>query len=86
MGVLLQGNYTSLFGKYGRGPKKLLKYYIKKGWISFLGSDAHHEFNCNEKSLVRKLNWLNRDKEYIHNLLEGNFDRVINNEDIAMIR
>ena len=86
MGVLLQGNYTSLFGKYGRAPKKLLKYYIKKGWISFLGSDAHHEFKCNEKSLVRKLNWLNRDKEYVHNLLEGNFDKVINNEDIAMIR
>lgn len=86
MGVLLQGNYTSLFGKYGRGPKKLLKYYIKKGWISFLGSDAHHEFKFNEKSLERKLHWLNKDKDYVYNLLEGNFNKVINNEDIAMIR
>lgn len=86
MGVLLQGNYTSLFGKYGRASKKLLKYYIKKGWISFLGSDTHHEFKYNEKKLLRKLNRLNKDKEYVHNLLEGNFDKVINNEDIAMIR
>ena len=86
MGVLMQGNYTSLFGKYGRGPKRLLKYYIKKGWISFLGSDTHHEFKYNAKRLERKLHHLNKDKEYVYNLLEGNFDKVINNEDIAMIR
>ena len=29
-GLLLQGNFTSLFGKYGRIPKKSLKYFLKK--------------------------------------------------------
>jgi len=86
MGLLLQGNYTSLFGKYGRAPKKLLKYYIKKGWISFLGSDTHHDIKYNAKRLERKLHRLNKDEEYIEDILERNFDRVIKNEDIAMIR
>ena len=86
MGVLMQGNYTSLFGKYGRGPKKLLKYYIKKGWISFLGSDTHRDYNCNLKRLERKLHHLNKNKDYIYDILEGNFDKVIENKDIAMIR
>ena len=86
MGVLLQGNFASLFGKYGRGPKKLLKYYIKKGWISFLGSDTHHDFKYDMKKLEKKLHRLHHDEEYINNLLEGNFDRVIHNESIAMIR
>jgi len=86
MGVLLQGNYTSLFGKYGRKPKKLLKYYIKKGWISFLGSDTHHEFKYKMSRVEAKVKKLNKDEEYIHNLLEGNFDKVINNEVIPMIR
>ena len=86
MGVLLQGNLTSLFGKYGRAPKKLLKYYIKKGWISFLGSDNHRDMKYNEKSLIKKLNRINSDKEYIDSILNSNFDKVIKNEDIAMIR
>ena len=86
MGLLLQGNYTSLFGKYGRAAKKTLKYYIKKGWISFLGSDTHHDIKYNAKKLERKLHRLNKDEEYIHDLLEGNFDRVIRNEEIGLIR
>ena len=86
MGLLLQGNYTSLFGKYGHAAKKTLKYFIKKGWISFLGSDVHHDWDYNEKKLLRKLHRLNKDEQYIHDLLEGNFDRVIRNEEIGLIR
>ena len=86
MGVLLQGNFPSLFGKYGRKEKKLIKYYIKKGWISFLGSDTHHNFEYNYKKLEKMLHRLNKNEEYISNLLEGNFDRVIKDEPIAMIR
>ena len=86
MGVLLQGNSTSLLGKYGRTPKKVLKYFIKKGWISFLGSDTHHEVNYDEKKIYKKISRLNKDEKYIKDILEDNFDRVINNEDIAMIR
>ena len=86
MGVLLQGNFPSLFGKYGRGPKKLLKYYIKKGWISFLGSDTHHNFIYDTKKLERKLHRLNKNEKYIYDLLEGNFDKVVSNDFIEIIR
>ena len=86
MGLLMQGNYTSLLGKYGRKPKKLLKYYIKKGWISFLGSDTHHEFKYKMSKVEKIVKKLNKDEEYTRDLLEKNFDRVIHNQDIAMIR
>ena len=86
MGVLFQGNIPSLFGKYGPREKKVLKYYIKKGWISFLGTDIHHEISFKKKKLEKILKRCNSDEEYIHNLLEGNFDRVIRNEEIGMIR
>ena len=85
-GVLLQGNYTSLFGKYGRHCKKLLKYYLKKKWISVLGSDTHHEVIGDSTKLEKKLYRIVRDKDYVDNILNNNFDKIINNEEIEMIR
>ena len=82
----MQGNYPSLYGKYGRKAKKLLRYYIKKGWISFLGSDTHHDFHYKMKRVEKKVSKLNKDKDYIKDLCERNFDKVIKDEDIAMIR
>ena len=86
MGVLLQGNFTSLFGKYGRGCEKLLKYYIKKGWVAFLGSDTHHDVHYTEKKLKRKLLRICRDEDYVNRLLYYNFDKVINNEEMEIKR
>lgn len=85
-GLLLQGNWESLFGKYGFRAKRVLKYYLKRKWISFLGSDAHHDYNLDEKKLYKKVLRLSKDKEYTENLLYNNFTKVINNEDIEMIR
>ena len=85
-GVLMQGNLTSLFGKYGHTPKKLLKYYLKKGWITFLGSDTHHEVKYNEEKLRKKLLKYTKDSNYTEDLLNNNFDKIINNEDIEMIK
>ena len=86
MGVLLQCNISSLFGKNGHAAKKLAKYYVKKGWYSFLGSDAHHEFNYDISKLEKKIKKLNKDEDYVHGLFEGNFESVMNNEDLGMIR
>ena len=85
-GLLLQGNYESLFGKYGYRARKVLKYYIKKKWITFLGSDAHHDMNLDLNKLTKKLLRYSKDKQYVENILSNNFDKVINNEDIEMIR
>ena len=86
MGVLLQGNFTSLFGKYGNKSKKLLKYYLKNHWITFIGSDTHKDVKYNEKKLKRKLLRITKDEEYVEDLLYNNFDKVINNEDIGILR
>ena len=86
MGVLFQGNFTSLFGRYGKDRMKLLKYYIKKGYISFLGSDTHHDFNYNLTKLEKKLHRINKDNDYINGILYSNFDKVINNQDIPMVK
>jgi len=85
-GLLLQGNYESLFGKYGYRARKVLKYYIKKKWITFLGSDAHHDMNLDLNKLTKKLLRYSKDKQYVEDILSNNFDKVINNEDIEMIR
>lgn len=86
MGVLLQCNIASLYGKYGHTAKKVAKYYIKKGWVSFLGSDAHHDFKYDLDKLEKKIKRLNKDEDYIKGILEDNFDKVINNVDMTMIR
>jgi len=86
MGVHLQGNFTSLFGKYGKKSEKTLIYLLKKKQISFLGSDVHHDPKFNIKKLEKKLLKITRDKKYVEDLLNNNFDKVINNEEIEIIR
>ena len=85
-GLLLQGNFTSLFGKYGKTAEKTLKLFLKRKCITFLGSDTHHDVNFNSKKLEKKLLKITKDKEYVKALMGENFDKVINNEDIAMLR
>ena len=41
MGILLQGNYESILGKYGRGAQKTIKKLLKQGKIDLLSTDAH---------------------------------------------
>ncbi len=45
LGCLLQGNYMSLLGKYGKKAQKTLKIFLKHDLISVLGSDVHHAHN-----------------------------------------
>lgn len=85
-GVLIQCNLTSLFNVYGRIPKKIMKYFLKKKWVTFLGSDTHHKVQFNSKKLEKQLLRITKDKEYVDDLLNNNFNKIINNEDIGMIR
>lgn len=86
MGVLMQANFTTLFGKYGKTAEKTLKYFLKKKWISFLGSDTHHYYDYPVKKLEKKLYKITKDKQYIQDLFYNNFDKVISDQDITMIR
>ncbi len=86
MGVLLQGNYKSLLGKYGKDAKHTLKYFLKKGWICLIGSDCHHEENFEIKKMKRKLNSIVKDEQMIADILENNFVKIITNEEIGIRR
>lgn len=86
MGVLLQGNYKSLFGKYGKEAKKTLKLFLEKGWITFLGSDCHHEEDFKIKKLQKKLKSIVKSDSMVEDLLKNNFDKVVNNIDFGIRR
>ena len=83
MGVLFQGDYESLFGKYGNNANKTLRKLLKKNSIHFLGSDMHHKestLHTNEvKEILKKL--IKNDNK-IEDILNNNFDKVIKNETI----
>jgi protein-tyrosine phosphatase len=84
LGALLQGNYLSLFGKYGRHAKKTLKYYIKKGYITCFGSDIHRDVDDFKGDKFKKVLWklVKKDQEAFDALYFGNITKIINNEEI----
>ncbi len=85
MGVLFQGNFASLYGKWGRKAQKTLSIMLKKHMIHFLGSDIHHENESTYekfKDLIPLLEELTNDKEMVKDLIDRNIEKVINNEDI----
>lgn len=59
IGVLFQCNISSLNGKYGRSPEKLIKKLLKSKMVSFLGTDTHHtiltmkDFNKAKKTALK---------------------------------
>ena len=43
MGILLQGNYESILGKYGRKAEKTLKKLLKQHKVDLLSTDTHRK-------------------------------------------
>lgn len=80
-GCLLQGNITSLMGKYGNSSKKNLEMLIKKHMIHLLGTDTHRNVLDLKEccSILKKIT----DDNMYKDLLENNFDRVINNQKVS---
>lgn len=83
MGVLFQGNYESLFGKYGKNSEKTLKKLLKKNYISFVGSDIHRDNHSDHTELVYdKLMKILKNENKVKSLIDLNIKKVINNEEI----
>lgn len=84
LGCLLQGNYMSLLGKYGKKAQKTLKVLLKNDVIAFLGSDIHHSHNeyhlPEAEKAVRKIV---KSDEKIEELFERNAEKVIKDEVIG---
>ena len=66
MGVLLQGNYESILGKYGRTAQKTLKKLLKQKKIDFLSTDTHKKSSTYTKmeEIQRKLRKIVKEDYY----------------------
>ncbi|MCI8347411.1 MAG: hypothetical protein HFJ12_05665 [Bacilli bacterium] len=83
MGILLQGNYESLFNQYGSSAKKTLKKLLREDMISFLASDMHRiGYMTHIELLDKKLARIVKDTKKRKALLEDNIEKVIHDEDI----
>lgn len=78
MGCLFQGNISSLNDKYGKDAKNNLILLLKKKMIYVMGSDSHR-YGENINSGLEKLKEI-VDDSYYNELINDNFDKIINNE------
>ncbi len=51
--VLFQINYESIIGTYGSKSKKVVKYLLKNGLVSFVGTDIHHSKQLDLKKFTK---------------------------------
>ena len=85
MGVLFQGNFGSLYGKWGSKSKKVLESMLKRHMIHFLGSDIHHASEqtfSKLNSLIPLIEALTMDRKMVRDITDLNIEKVIKNEDI----
>lgn len=79
LGVLFQGNYLSLFGKYGRKARKNLKKMLTLGIIDFLGSDIHHDEELHMDKVYKAVKKCVKSDIKVNDLLENNAYNIIVN-------
>ncbi len=82
-GVLFQGNYASLIGKYGNEAQKTLKILLQHDMIHFLSSDTHRDNSIFTQfdSIFNELNKI-ISPSMIDKLTNINPKKVIDNEDV----
>ena len=80
LGVLLQCNYMSLYNRYGFISKRIIKKFLKERYVTFLGSDNHHDKDYHIKKLRKDLIKIVKDEKYIDDILYNNVDKIIKND------
>jgi len=77
-GILLQCNYGSLMGQYGKSAIKTAKKILKKNYAFCLGSDIHHirEDGFYRKA-IEKLFRIVRNEAYFRDLIYNNPAKII---------
>lgn len=80
-GILFQCNYESIIGKYGREAQEMIKYMLRSGLVSFLGSDVHRKNSTffNNFSIIKKeiIKIIGQDK--FNKITETNPQKILNN-------
>ena len=82
-GIILQGNYASIIGKYGIESKKTMKKLLKAKMIHILASDVHKENSIYNKMEVISKNILEIvDEDYYELITKINPQKIIENQSI----
>lgn len=82
MGCLLQGNITSLLGKYGKEAKSNLELLLKKNMIHVFGTDIHkHIIDIDE--CYDMVKHIVNDNNIYNDIMFNNFDKIIHDEEIV---
>ena len=79
-GCLLQGNITSLCGKYGSNAKHNLELLVRKHMIHLMGTDTHRSIYPLNECYVALSKIVNLDM--YKDITANNFLKVVNNEKI----
>lgn len=83
LGCLLQGDYMSLLGKYGRKAEKTLKILLKHNKIAMLSSDIHHDHNdYHIPEAEKKVLKIVKSEDKLNELFISNPEKVINDQKI----
>ena len=84
-GTLMQSNYGSIIGQYGRKAHVIVKKMLQKNMIHFLGSDVHKQ-NTVYKKMPKILNELRKviSEEKLNELTTVNPELVLNNKKIEV--
>lgn len=83
MGVLLQSNYGSILGIYGRTAKKTLKKMLKENLVDLFGSDVHRE-NTIYPKVPKAIQKISKyvSEERLEELISYNAEKILNGENI----
>lgn len=82
-GCLIQCNYASILGYYGKDAQKTVKKLLKEKLVNFLGSDCHRKGSIylNIPKAVKKIIKIIGEEEF-YKISTTNPQRILNNEEI----
>lgn len=85
-GVLMQANYGSVIGQYGKRAEVIVKKFLKNNMIHFLGTDVHR-INAIYPKIPQILNVLDKliGKENVEKLTNENPKLVLENKEIQIL-
>ena len=80
-GCLIQCNYGSILGNYGREAKRTLKYLLKKDLVHFMATDCHKKDSIylEVPKAVKKIEKI-IGKEKVYKITTSNAQKILSNE------
>ncbi|MBP3502325.1 MAG: hypothetical protein J6K42_02450 [Clostridia bacterium] len=83
-GVLVQSNYGSFAGQYGKTVKQTAEILLQNNLIHFLGTDTHRQGYIYEniKAILKRLEEVSGDERYIYEITTTNPKKILDDLDI----